>query len=117
MIDLSNLSNAELAERLRAEAGDARLGWVRTSLVREAASRLQAPAVAEWQPMDTAPKDGKHCILSVPEPSGFIYSVQGAFQEGRWNAAHRDNVEPIAWMPNVLLPESIRSALRTGGSE
>ncbi len=82
---------------------------------REAASRLQAPAVAEWQPMDTAPKDGKHCILSVPEPSGFIYSVQGAFQEGRWNAAHRDNVEPIAWMPNVASGAcSLRCTARPG---
>jgi len=61
-----------------------------------------------WQPMGAAPKDGKHCILSVPEKDGFIYSVQGAFQDGQWNAVHRDNVAPLAWMPNVLLPDHFK---------
>ncbi|TCU34089.1 hypothetical protein [Rhizobium azibense] len=70
------------------------------------------PAVAEpvaWQSMDTAPKDGKHCILAVKE-GAFIYSVQGAFQNGQWNAVHRGDVKPLCWMPNVLLPEGIVSA-------
>lgn len=58
-----------------------------------------------WRTMDTAPLDGKHCILAVPEPGGFIYSVQGAFQGGRWNAVHRDDVQPLYWMPNIMLPE------------
>lgn len=58
-----------------------------------------------WRKMDSAPKDGKHCILAVPEPGGFIYSVQGAWQGGQWNAVHRDNVQPLYWMPNFRLPE------------
>lgn len=57
-----------------------------------------------WRTMDSAPLDGKHCILAVPEPGGFIYSVQGAYQDGRWNAVHRDNVQPLYWMPNIRLP-------------
>jgi hypothetical protein len=56
-----------------------------------------------WQPMETAPRNGKHCILAVKQ-GAFIYSVQGAFQDGQWNAVHRDNVEPLCWMPNVLIP-------------
>lgn len=65
-------------------------------------------AVDGWQSMETAPTNGKHCILAVPEPSGFVYSVQGAYQDGQWNAVHRDNVKPLAWMPNTLLPEHLR---------
>lgn len=61
---------------------------------------------SEWQPMDTAPLDGKHCILSVQE-GAFIVSVQGFYHGGKWIAVHRDNVQPLAWMPNVLLPEAL----------
>ena len=61
-----------------------------------------------WQSMETAPTNGKHCILAVQEPGGFIYSMQGAYQDGQWNAVHRDDVKPLAWMPNVLLPEHLR---------
>lgn len=72
-----------------------------------------APAIARaiqaernkfgWQTMDSAPKDGKHCILAVKE-GAFIWSVQGAFHEGQWNAVHRANVDPLYWMPNIRLP-------------
>ena len=65
-------------------------------------------AVDGWQSMETAPTNGKHCILAVPEPSGFVYSVQGAYQDGQWNAVHRDNVKPLAWTPNKLLPDHLR---------
>lgn len=60
-----------------------------------------------WESMDSAPKCGKHCILAVKEPSGFVYSVQGAYQNGQWNCVHRDNVTPLAWMPNVMLPDHL----------
>lgn len=69
-----------------------------------------------WQTMDTAPRDGKHCILAVKE-GAFICSVQGAFQAGQWNAVHRDNVEPLCWMPNVRLPEAIRDAVTRSPSK
>lgn len=76
-----------------------------------ASPQLQPKAVTEgWQTMDTAPLDGKHCILAVKEPSGFVYSVQGAFQSGQWNAVHRDNVDPIFWKPNIRLPEGWENA-------
>lgn len=57
-----------------------------------------------WQPMDTAPTDGKHCILAVKDGS-FIWSVQGAYFAGQWDSAIGADVKPLAWMPNVLLPD------------
>lgn len=82
------------------------------SMATELLSHRTAPAEpVAWQSMDTAPLDGKHCILAVPEPSGFIYSVQGAYQDGKWNAVHRNDVVPIAWMPNIRLPDAMRAAL------
>lgn len=75
-----------------------------------------------WQPMGTAPLDGKHCILSVQE-GAFIVSVQGFYHGGKWIAVHRDNVQPLAWMPNVLLPDALcppsfrNDALSTGGGD
>jgi hypothetical protein len=65
-----------------------------------------------WRAMNTAPLDGTHCILAVPEPDGiFVYSVQGAYQDGQWNAVHRMNVKPLYWMPNLLLPEGWQGLL------
>ncbi|MNE81973.1 hypothetical protein D3C80_1786580 [compost metagenome] len=58
-----------------------------------------------WRPMDSAPKDGKHCILSIPS-GGFAYTVQGAFMGGKWINALNVDAEPLAWMPNVMLPDA-----------
>ncbi len=62
------------------------------------------PAAHGWRDMASAPLDGKHCILAVRE-GAFIYSVQGAYSYGEWNAVHRGNVQPLCWMPNVRLPK------------
>lgn len=58
-----------------------------------------------WQPMSTAPLDGKHCLLAVKE-GPFVYVVQGSFYRGQWDAVHRENVEPLCWMPNVRVPDA-----------
>jgi hypothetical protein len=71
---------------------------------------LPSEVRAEWRDMADAPRDGKNCILSIKE-GAFFYSVQGAFQNGQWNVVHRNDVEPVAWMPNVLLPDRFVSAL------
>ena len=63
-------------------------------------------AAREWQSMDTAPLNGKHCILAV-KSGAFVYSVQGSYQNGQWNCAMEDDVQPLAWMPNVLLPDHL----------
>lgn len=67
------------------------------------ASETAPKVVEDWRDMSEAPKDGKHCILAVKE-GPFVYSVQGSFQNGQWNAVHRDNVDPLYWMPNIRLP-------------
>jgi len=71
----------------------------------EAAAPVQD--VQGWLPMETAPKDGKHCILSIPTGGGCIYSIQGAFINGKWMNAANIDAEPLAWMPNVLLPADL----------
>lgn len=58
----------------------------------------------EWRTMDSAPLNGRHCILAVKE-GPFVYSVQGAYDGKKWNCVHRENVSPLYWMPNKLLPE------------
>lgn len=61
------------------------------------------PIVSQWRPMSTAPTDGTHCILAIRE-GAFIYAVQGAFSGRQWNVVHRDDVQPLCWMPNIRLP-------------
>lgn len=63
----------------------------------------------EWRAMDTAPLDGKHCIIAVQD-GAFIYSVQGSFDGKRWNAVHAAGVKPLCWMPNVRLPSEFLPA-------
>lgn len=59
-----------------------------------------------WQDMTSAPEDGKHVILAVRTECGcFVYSVQGAFMQGKWSNAANIKTEPLAWMPNVMLPD------------
>lgn len=59
-----------------------------------------------WRPMSEAPTDGKHVILAVRTECGcFVYSVQGAFMMGEWFNAANIKTDPLAWMPNVSLPD------------
>lgn len=63
-----------------------------------------SPQVVGWQSMETAPLDGKHCILAI-KTGCFVYSIQGAFMSGKWMNAGDIKGEPLAWMPNILLPD------------
>ena len=58
----------------------------------------------EWKSMDEAPLDGKYVILAI-KTGAFVYSIQGAFMNGKWMNAADIAAEPLAWMPNVLLPD------------
>lgn len=73
----------------------------------EIRAAMKAAIKAQWMPMDRAPKDGTHCILSIPMKSGFVYSVQGKYRNGKWMNAMDYDAEPLAWMPNVLLPDEL----------
>lgn len=69
----------------------------------------KALARRQWQSMDTAPKDGRHCILAV-QSGPFVYAVQGTYDEGRgrgWFNAADIEAEPLCWMPNVLVPDEL----------
>jgi hypothetical protein len=57
-----------------------------------------------WQPMETAPLDGKHCILAI-KCSAFVYAIQGAFMKGKWMNAADIQSEPLCWMPNIMIPD------------
>lgn len=62
-----------------------------------------------WQPMSTAPTNGRHCILAV-KSGAFIWSVQGCYDDtlNVWNTVLGDDSEPLAWMPNVPLPDKFK---------
>ncbi|NTF23538.1 hypothetical protein G6L37_34775 [Agrobacterium rubi] len=64
---------------------------------------LFSAIASAWRDMSSAPTNGRHCILAVKE-GAYFYIVQGAFSNGVWNAVHRENVKPLCWMPNFLLP-------------
>lgn len=72
----------------------------------EAVQAAIAAAPSPWQPMSTAPMNGRHCILAV-KSDVFVWSIQGCYDESRkvWTCAIGDDVKPLAWMPNVLLPD------------
>jgi hypothetical protein len=87
------------AEQLDCEAAGA------GDACREAIEVLSRPRAngQAWRDMASAPLNGKHCILAVKDGE-FIWSVQGAYSYGEWNAVHRGNVKPLCWMPNVVPP-------------
>lgn len=50
---------------------------------------------AEWQPIETAPKDGRQLILLLP-PSGF---PQVAYSNTWWTAGFSVECKPTHWLP------------------
>lgn len=74
-------------------------------------NRLCLPVIG-WQPMDTAPMDGTHCILAIQE-GAFVWSVQGSYDGKRWNSVIGSDVKPLAWMQNILLPDHLTPEERT----
>lgn len=66
---------------------------------------LAERARSGWQPMSTAPTNGKHVILAIKSGS-FVYAIEGAFMEGKWMNAADIDVEPLCWMPKNLIPDA-----------
>lgn len=71
---------------------------------REFTVQVESVNPVGWQPMETAPLDGKHCILAI-KSGPFVYSIQGAFMKGKWMNAADIQSEPLCWMPNVKIPD------------
>lgn len=69
----------------------------------EAENAKLKEAVTGWQPMETAPMDGKHCILAV-QRGPFVYAIQGAYMNRKWLNAADIDCEPLCWMPSVSIP-------------
>lgn len=57
-----------------------------------------------WQNMSTAPKDGKHCILAIKD-GAFVWTISGAFKNGKWMNAADIESEPLCWMPSAKIPD------------
>jgi hypothetical protein len=63
--------------------------------------------MSEWQPIETAPRDGTKILVSrKPEP-GFERHIVGIdmFKEGTWWLS-RKCMQPSHWMPLPAPPES-----------
>lgn len=87
--------------------------------------------MSEWQPIETAPKDGRELILQVKlragipgkclvghyMPGGHCISDHPPIDDGWyfWNGCYFDKAaEPILWMP---LPDTSPLPLNTRGTE
>ena len=111
---MAKWSDAYIAELL-IEISNGPAGKAEASrlILREAASRLQAPAVAEggWQPIETAPQDGTQVLA----PCGYGFLDVLTYSDGAWRETSnllRARHQPTVWQPLPAAP-----ALRTGGSE
>jgi len=70
-----------------------------TDAVDAAHKRIAELEAGGWQPIESAPKDGKHVLLCV-QSGAFFYAVEGACHAGEWLAAfHREPVQPVYWAP------------------
>lgn len=59
----------------------------------------------QWRDMQSAPRDGKHMVLAIQTPGGFVRNIEGAFMDGRWMNALNLDVEPLCWFPKTLTPD------------
>ena len=69
----------------------------------------------DWQPIDTAPKDGTEVLLLVPRRPGRTQVCQGSNITGnQWWSSWVGVVRPTHWMP---LPDAPPSASMETGRE
>ena len=67
--------------------------------------------MSEWQPIETAPKDGRKVLLVWPELLGrnVLPLVVGAWTGTRWSRPKKFNAvkaTPTHWLPIPPLPEA-----------
>lgn len=76
--------------------------------------------MSEWQPIETAPKDGTPILVSNPERAGvWIAHYNAVYQSGfrpdnpwaclmlnvRWHPNQRASMKPTHWMPLPAPPK------------
>ncbi len=83
-------------------------------IVTEPASAVRTITIPEWQPIETAPKNGSHALLTHIGISEVM--IVGLWQEGRWCDAYNGCpiiLQPTHWMnlpaPPGDAPNQIRS--------
>jgi len=94
------------------------------ALLREAAAALEAVREDDWQPMETAPKDGTHVMLWIEWIDNRGIPIIGNFRLGRWfssccyggNVASAKSMEPLYWRP-LPAPPAIDRARGKAGQE
>ena len=98
------------------KAADARAQWLQYGHNRADAEEAEAAlesalrlvlAQREWQPIETAPRDGRQLILLLT-PSGF---PQVAYSNTWWTAGFSVECKPTHWMP---LPAAAPQAKEQG---
>jgi len=62
----------------------------------------EIPAASQWQPIETAPKDGTEVLVYVPRRLGPIYAEARNVTGNQWWGRVLGNLRPTHWMP---LPE------------
>lgn len=117
----------DLIERLRSEAeiSDRPGQYDRlNALADEFAAALEAVREDDWQPMETAPKDGTHVMLWIEWIDNRGIPIIGNFRLGRWfssccyggNVASAKSMEPLYWRP-LPAPPAIDRARGKGVAE
>lgn len=54
----------------------------------------------EWQPIETAPKDGTGALLNCPRGDGSRFCIVGFFHSDEWFAVPYETIyQPDKWMP------------------
>jgi hypothetical protein len=72
---------------------------------------VPAASEVEWQPIESAPKDGTPCILfarakNATAPAIIIgWYIDGEWIEGCYAPNHPVGLVPTHWMPNPPFPE------------
>jgi hypothetical protein len=61
-----------------------------------------------WQPLDTAPRNGKYILLFIPNYGviqGFYFTSPKQFEDG-WETIVGSIGEPTFWMPLMETPDA-----------
>lgn len=91
------VSEAERAVQNDVSSGDSRQNLSTEAVVGVSAARRRQE---DWQPIDTAPKDGTHILLWTPSVRVVGRWDDEAYEPGEWRCIPKGyGIEPTHWMP------------------